>query len=317
MRDLLGVDNELFALARQGRRLPHIALILVVSVVATIVLGILGAIVATLVTQVLIQMGAPASGSAFSTGWQTALFLIGATSPIFFFIWAWVRFFDRRPYWTLGLRLRGAASYYTRGLLVGFVMFGAAVGIAAMLGYTTFESGDPLQQGSAAVGGVLIVALGWIVQGASEEVLCRGWLLPSIGARYRPWLGVLVSSLLFALLHSLNPNLNVIAMLNLFLFGLFAALYALYEAGLWGVFALHSVWNWAQGNLFGFEVSGTQPKGGTLLNLQEAGPDVVTGGRFGPEGGLAVTVVLLIGIVAIALLARRQRTMSAQPKLRV
>jgi hypothetical protein len=307
MHNLLAVDNDLFKLARQGRRLPHIVLIVIVSIIATVVFGIVGAILAMVAKPLLIALGAPVNGSPFSTGWQTALFLVGATSPTFFFVWLWLRFFDRRPYWTLGLRVRGAAIQYGRGLLVGLLMFSAAVGLVAAFGYTAFEPADPQQQGLAALGGVLIVALGWVVQGASEEVLCRGWLLPSIGARYRPWWGVFVSSLVFALLHSLNPNLSLIAVLNLFLFGVFAALYALYETSLWGVFALHSVWNWAQGNFFGLEVSGTQPRGGTLLNLQETGPDVITGGQFGPEGGLAVTVVLLLGIAVIVLLARRSQ----------
>jgi hypothetical protein len=117
--------------------------------------------------------------------------------------------------------------------------------------------------------------------------------MPVVGARYRPWLGIILSATLFALWHSLNPNLNPIAMVNLFLFGLFAAFYALREGGLWGVFGIHAAWNWAQGNLFGLQVSGLQIAGGTLFNLVETGPDAITGGPFGPEGGLAVTVVLL------------------------
>ena len=106
--------------------------------------------------------------------------------------------------------------------------------------------------------------------------------------------GVLISSLLFMMLHLLNPNLSVIGLLNLFLFGLFAALFALYEGGLWGVFAIHTVWNWAQGNIFGFEVSGTEVSGAIILNLAETGPDWLTGGAFGPEGGLVVTAILLV-----------------------
>lgn len=301
MNRLLAPDNHLIALARQGKRLPHVVLLLIVSIIATFLMQILGIIPALLVLQLVGDNG----NSPLASAARGAILLIGSTSLIFAFIWAWLRWFDQRPYRTLGLETGGAVGKYARGLLVGLLMFTTAVGLAAVFGYIAFEQGDPQQQGLAALGGVLLIALGWIVQGASEEVLCRGWLLPSIGARYRPWLGVLLSALVFALLHSLNPGLSVLAMVNLFLFGIFAALYALYEGGLWGIFALHSVWNWAQGNLFGFEVSGTLPEGGILLNLQETGPDLVTGGRFGPEGGLVVSAVLLGGILVIGLLARR------------
>jgi uncharacterized protein len=64
---------------------------------------------------------------------------------------------------------------------------------------------------------------------------------------------------------------------------------------LWGVFAIHSFWNWAQGNLLGLEVSGSTIGGTTLLNLKANGNDLITGGAFGPEGGLAITLVLIAG----------------------
>ena len=116
----------------------------------------------------------------------------------------------------------------------------------------------------------------------------------------------LLPSLVFAALHLLNPNLGLIPLLNLALFGIFAALFALYEGGLWGVFAIHSAWNWAQGNLFGFEVSGS-PAGSTVIfDMMEVGPDWLTGGAFGPEGGLAVTAVLIAGSLLVWL-ANTQR----------
>jgi membrane protease YdiL (CAAX protease family) len=114
-----------------------------------------------------------------------------------------------------------------------------------------------------------------------------------------------ISALVFAVYHSLNPNLSPIAFLNLFLFGVLTAFYALYEGGLWGVFGIHAAWNWAQGNIFGLEVSGIPPAGGTLFNLMETGPDAITGGQFGPEGGLAVTAVLIVSSIIVWLIQVR------------
>lgn len=220
--------------------------------------------------------------------------LIFTFGPIFLVVWAWIFLFEKRAPWTIGLEKRHALQNYLRGLLIGLAMFGAATGILTALGYVAFEQGDPRKQGIAALGSVLIIFAGWMVQGAAEETLTRGWLLPVIGSRYTALTGVMLSSLLFAALHLLNPGISPIAVLNLFLFGVFASLFALYEGGLWGVFGIHAAWNWAQGNLLGFEVSGNSVSS-TLINLMEVGPDAITGGVFGPEGGLVVTAVLLIG----------------------
>jgi membrane protease YdiL (CAAX protease family) len=191
-------------------------------------------------------------------------------------------------------------------------MFAAAVGILALFGSVSFEQGNPAEQGFPAIAGVMLVLIGWIVQGGAEEVLIRGWVLPVIGARYKPWVGLLVSSLIFALLHGLNPNLSVIALVNLALFGVFAGLYAMREGSMWGISALHTVWNWVQGNFFGLQVSGNGAGGGTLINLMETGADWLTGGEFGPEGGLAVTIVLLISI-AITLFWKSNQINEPQP----
>lgn len=88
---------------------------------------------------------------------------------------------------------------------------------------------------------------------------------------------------------------DLLPLINVFLFGVFAALYALYNGSLWGIAAWHAVWNWVQGSVFGFAVNGS---GGlfTLFNLQETGP----------EGGLAVRAELFVSMAIIFVLAQRQ-----------
>jgi hypothetical protein len=313
---LLDSGDHLFGLARSGKRLPHILLVIVLSLVFMFAAQIGGGIIMALM-MVLLSINGLLGGNVSlqtlvdgmvspNTAWQQVILLISAFGPVFLVLWMWLALFEKRPLWTIGMERTGLGRKYLRGAGVGLAMFSASVAIAAAMGYIAFEPGDPSRQGWSALGSVLLVFIGWMVQGPAEEALMRGWVLPVIGARYRPWLGVLISALLFALLHSLNPNLSPIAIVNLFLFGVFAALYALAEGGLWGVFALHSVWNWAQGNVFGLEVSGMMAPGGTLLNLMEVGPDAITGGPFGPEGGLAVSLVLLVSIAAVIFWSRRR-----------
>jgi membrane protease YdiL (CAAX protease family) len=304
MNLLLSPDNHLFTLARSGKRLPHWLLAVVLSYVFVLVAQLGGSIPAILIILALSFQDRDISFDNSDevrrlllpdTALEQVIFLLLIFAPIFLLLWGWLAWYEKRPLWTIGLERRGAALKYLRGLLAGLVMFAVSIGLAAAFGFVAFEEGTSMQsQGWSALGGVLLVFLGWMVQGAAEETLVRGWLLPVIGGRYKPLWGILISSLTFAVYHSINPNLGLIAVLNLFLFGILTAFYALYEGGLWGVFGLHTAWNWAQGHLFGFQVSGLPPAGGTLFNLMEVGPDAVTGGPFGPEGGLAVTVVLLL-----------------------
>ena len=296
---VLAPDNHLFALARRGRRLTHG---LLAAVVALPFATVPASLLALPVFLLLRGLGPSANASPLISAVGFVLLLVAAFLPVILVVGLWVTRYEGRPVWTLGLEPGRALRHYARGALAGLLLFGAAIAIMAVLGFTAPERGDPAQ--ASALGGVMLVAVGWAIQGAAEEILCRGWLLPAVGARHGPWLGLLVSSLVFAALHALNPNVGLLALGNLFLFGLFTALYALGEGGLWGVCALHAVWNWAQGNLFGFEVSGSAVPGGILVDLMETGPDEITGGPFGPEGGLAVTAVLLLGIALLLVLPR-------------
>jgi uncharacterized protein len=236
----------------------------------------------------------------------TTMFLVFSFLPFFIFIWGWLGFFEHRSFWTTGLERTRIRRKYSRGALVGFSMMALPVVVMAVSGQMSLESDPTVWSGLSAIPGVLIMLVGWLVQGAAEETLTRGFLLPVFGVRFGPFWGIMVSSVLFSSLHLLNPNLNLIAMLNLFLFGIFASVYAMREGGLWGVFAIHSLWNWVQGNLLGLEVSGSSIGGTTLINLKATGSDLITGGAFGPEGGLAVTLVLVLGCsVLFYLIAKR------------
>ncbi len=296
-------DNRLFALARSGRRLPHIALAIPLSVGFILVSQIAGGVPMFLALGWLL----PDRGGPLRSGLFNGLMLAAAFGLIFVVLWLWLRWAEKRPLHTLGLERSAAGRKYARGFVLGLAMFVASLGLMGALGYVEPEAGGGAQLSAAALGGVLMILAGWAVQGAGEEVLLRGWLMNVIGARYRPWLGVAISSLLFAILHGLNPNLSPVALVNLGLFGLFTALYALWEESLWGVCALHSAWNWVQGNVVGMQVSGNAEAGPMLFNLREIGPDLVTGGAFGPEGGLAVTAILLAAIGLLAWLGARRR----------
>jgi len=319
--NLLSPNTHLLELARSGQirfvdRLSERSRTLVEKLypIPVMVFGLMAPILAAFCATPLFIPQIIASGGATPTeltllpdaNLNMAILLVVSFAPIYLLVWGWLFFFERRHLWTAGMEGPGAIGKYVRGIVIGLVMFSLSVGIFATFGFATVEAGSSQQQGWAAIGGVIVVLIGWVVQGAGEEVLTRGFLLPIISRRYGALAGILLSSGVFMALHLLNPNLSPIALLNLFLFGVFASLYALYEGGLWGVFAIHSLWNWAQGNVYGFEVSGGEVNTATLFNLQEVGPDWLTGGAFGPEGGLAVTLVLGVSCVLVWVAHRRR-----------
>lgn len=295
--------NRLYDLARQGKRLtPWWGIFLLGSVM--LLVSSLFALPVLLAQFALagLQEGGDASVPPLLPGLLMGLLLASSFGVLIVLVWLWIRLYEKRPFSTLGFERQNALRMYGRGLLLGLLAFSGAVGLMGLFGYVAPEASEPGRKGLAALGGVLLILVpGWLVQGAAEEALTRGWMLPVLGARYRPWVGILLSSFFFAVMHGLNPNLTALAMLNLLLYGLFAALYALREASLWGICAFHSVWNWAQGNLFGLAVSGQETGVGALFDLMETGPDWFTGGAFGPEGGLATTLVLVLSMALVLL----------------
>ncbi len=308
---LLSPDNKLFELAQSGHlRLPQSWLDNRPVLIGKILYPLIVIVFAYFVPQLAVVLGLPlvipgANWSESRPDLGFALILIGSFLPIFFLVWLWLWVAEQRPLWTTGMG-RPVIRPYLRGLGIGLLLFGSAVVLLGLLGFLEVENSSQGQSLLLTLGGTFLVLLGWVVQGAAEEVLARGFLLPILGTRWGPVPGVIVSSLFFSILHLQNPNVNFISIVNLFLFGLLAAFYALYEGGLWGVFAIHTIWNWAQGNLFGFSVSGLNLQTTMLIDLEEAGPDWATGGLFGPEGGAVVTLVLLGGIFGLFYLSRKK-----------
>ncbi|MFN3386076.1 MAG: lysostaphin resistance A-like protein [Candidatus Thermochlorobacter sp.] len=304
--------NRLYDLARQGERLTPWWSILGLGVVF-VLFSSLFALPVELAQFALSASSNPSSLEALEeeaslmllspwlSGLLMGLMLALSFGALIAFVWLWIRHYEKRSFFTLGFEQHQVLWQYARGFLIGLLAFSANVGLMAIFGYVSIEESDLSRVGLSALAGVLLILPGWLVQGAAEEVLTRGWMLPVLSARYRPWLGILLSSLFFALMHGINPNVDLLALFNLLLYGVFAALYVLREASLWGICAFHSAWNWAQGNLFGLAVSGQNTGVGTLLDLMETGPDWFTGGAFGPEGGIASTLVLLLSIACVVM----------------
>lgn len=147
-----------------------------------------------------------------------------------------------------------------------------------------------------AIGFAILIFPLWLLQGGTEELVMRGWLLPIMAARSNRIIAIAVSSSLFAIMHFSNRGFSWPAFINLLLFGLLMGFYLLKTDNIWGVAGIHAAWNFAQGNIFGLAVSG-QGTGTSLTTfLSQPVPDWLAGGQFGIESSVVTSLVLLAGI---------------------
>jgi len=200
-------------------------------------------------------------------------------------VWIMQRFFDGPALLDLGLRRQqGWVTDSVVGLVLGPVMFVTMLLVLVAAGWASLSNGTMTGQKLAtAFGTYLFVAF-------SEEVFARGWVLQVLERGRGRLAAVIGSAAIFSLLHAFNPGFGIMALLGLFLAGLLFAQAYLVTRQLWLPMALHLSWNFSEGPLLGFPVSGL-PGDGLLLSTP-TGPEVVTGGQFGPEAGL----ILVFGI---------------------
>ena len=214
--------------------------------------------------------------------------------------WACGKLFEELPFRALGcLPQRG----WLRNLGIGSALGAASLFLAALLATVTrgihfrFDTAGPRSISAT----VVISALVFVFAAAAEEMLFRGYPLQTLTRANLAWLGILLTSVPFAAVHLKNPNVVPgFTFLNTALAGLWLAVAYLRTRSLWLPLGLHWSWNWAQASLLGLPVSGIDRLApAPLLRAINSGPDWLTGGSYGIEGGAACTIALLISTLVI------------------
>jgi hypothetical protein len=222
-------------------------------------------------------------------------------------VWMARRLLDRRSFASLGFQLDRRALI---DLAVGFLIPGAMMGVIFLLevalGWVRFD-GWAWQSMSAGrvVLGVLSGLLGFAVVGYQEELLSRGYHLQNIRDGMGLGWGLLLSSGIFALMHLGNPNVTWYTSLpGLLVAGYFLAYGWVRTRQLWLSIGLHIGWNFFEGSVFGFPVSGIDLVG--LIRQTPTGPVTFTGGPFGPEAGLVLVPAIAVGVALVWWYTRRR-----------
>jgi len=196
--------------------------------------------------------------------------------------------FDRQTFNSLGLQWKQLGVERLAGILSAVVIL---CGIAAVLWWMQLLRWytKPVSLTSFLSVTVLMILIAF-----GEELVFRGYVLRNLMEQWQPTPSLILSALVFAVFHSLNPDFNLIAFVNILLAGLVLGLNYIYTRNLWFGIFFHFAWNWLQGPVLGFEVSGLELP--ALLHQDLSGSIVLTGGGFGLEASWLTTIALLLAI---------------------
>lgn len=248
----------------------------------------------------LAQNMANASAASF------AVLQIFGTVGTILLVWIFTRFIDRENFVDIGFSIKKRSKDILYGLLAGIFMMGIGSLLLYFSGNLTYDTIN------FNLIGLLQAVLLFIFVSINEEVFVRGYILRNMMGSMNKYIALVISSVLFMALHLLNPNLSLVAIINLFLAGILLGIGYVFTKNLWFPLALHFSWNFFQGPIFGFEVSGTNTD--SLISHTIHGSELLTGGKFGLEGSLLATGLCSIAIIIFWMVYKKQDIVSANPE---
>ncbi len=203
------------------------------------------------------------------------------------------KFINRKPFVAVGL----AVNKYTMrefgiGCLVGWLMLTGVFGIEYMLGYLKVSTSEFSFAEGLQVLGISIVF--FAVAALAEELLFRGYMFQTLirGIKLVP--ATVLVGVLFGLAHYRNPNSNAWGIVNTTFISIVFGFAYWRTRGLWLPFGIHLAWNFSQTTLYGYPTSGLHFSQYELTRLTQFGPEWLTGGAYGPEGGAIATLMIVL-----------------------
>jgi membrane protease YdiL (CAAX protease family) len=248
--------------------------------------------------------------STIGLGVMSVLYLAGEAGAA----WIIARFIDRRRFAAYGLHINFAWWLdLAFGLLVGALMISGIFLVEWLAGWVTVSAPLPPVSGTPLLTAILVALLFFVAVGFNEEFMFRGYHIRNLaegllGRRIGPRAAIatawFISAALFGLAHAVNPGATAVSSINIMLTagGVLGLAYVL-TGELAIPIGIHITWNFFEGTVYGFAVSGTSPDA-SLIHLEQGGPKLWTGGAFGPEAGLLCTISCTIALVLVALWVR-------------
>ena len=226
------------------------------------------------------------------SNWNMPILLFQEIITIAVSIFSW-KVIIKQPLKNMGLKsLKKHGKELVHGIGLGALsitlvfIFIVATGNAKVTSWTPLFSGD-----------TFLYLILYIFVGFAEEILGRGYIISVMRQTRNIPLMVSVSAVVFSLMHIFNSSFSIIPFINIVLIGVVFSLMYIWSGNLWMCIGYHIAWNYFQGNVFGFSVSGMQGKG--IITTIYSENNIINGGGFGPEGGLAVTAIIIAGLLFV------------------
>ena len=205
-----------------------------------------------------------------------------------FTVWIFQKFISKERFISIGLDFINYKNDFYQGLAVGTGLISIGFFTLIILNLTSID----LTYFS--IYDQVFYFFLFIVVSLNEEIAIRGYILHNLSQSFNKYIALIISSFVFMGMHLGNPNIGMLPLANLFLAGIFLGVYRIHKNNLWFPIGAHLMWNYLQGPIYGFEVSGN--KINSLFEQKLNGHELLTGGNFGYEGSIILTVFLIISI---------------------
>ena len=215
------------------------------------------------------------------------------------------RVFEKRKPGSLGFNKK--VYDYLAGGVLAVLLLAVIIGVCCLTGTMSF--------GGMVSGfdGLYIVLLlfGFVIQGAMEEVMCRGFLLTSLKKKMSLPLAILVSSTAFAIPHlptvlSADPVFALVGVVNLYLVSAVFSLLFVLRSNIYIVCGLHSIWNFVLNGAIGLSVSGTESNANSLMKINVNAGNLLSGGAYGIEASIITTAVLTVAVAVFGIICYKR-----------
>lgn len=208
------------------------------------------------------------------------------------------KFIDRENIFSLGFSFRGYAKHAFIGLFAAIAIIGIGTLMLVAFKYLRFT-------GWFINGQDLFISLGIMVLVAiAEEMVFRGYILNNLMQSTNRYAALAISAAIFGIAHSTNPNFSWIAFINIILAGFILGINYIYTQNLWYAVLFHFAWNFFQGPVVGYEVSGLNFQ--SIFQVELSGNEIITGGKFGFEGSIVASVLIIIATLVQAYVYERK-----------
>lgn len=220
--------------------------------------------------------------------------LLGTLLVIYLFL----KFVDDERFANVGLYFKNQKKGFWVGLLAGFLIMVFGYLALYVFNQITFEGTQFL------VGEFFMTLLLFLSVSISEELMFRGYVLRNLMGSMNNFIALLISAMVFALMHAANPNLSLVGNINLFLAGILLGLPYIYTKNLMFPIAFHFSWNFFQ-SVIGFNVSGIDSY--SLIEFKIKESTILNGGNFGFEGSVLATLFQILLILAFYAVFNRDK----------